>query len=77
MTPGRCKTIRGENGHILVHTIPAPVADEGEFAQLFLVAVDIEGFEKDLFQANTEWVDETAAILSSPMIGCSPMQGTV
>ena len=50
----------------MVHTIPALVADEGEFAQIFLGKVDIEGFEKDLFEANTEWVDDTAAIFIEP-----------
>jgi hypothetical protein len=69
------QTVRGEDGHILVHTIPALVADEGEFAQLFLVKVDIEGFEKDLFEANTEWVDETAAIFIEPHDWMFPDQG--
>jgi len=69
------QTVRGEDGHILVHTIPALVADEGEFAQLFLVKVDIEGFEKDLFEANTEWVDETAAIFIEPHDWLFPDEG--
>jgi FkbM family methyltransferase len=69
------QTVRGEDGHILVHTIPALVADEDEFAQLFLVKVDIEGFEKDLFEANTEWVDETAAIFIEPHDWLFPDEG--
>jgi len=70
------QTIRGEVGHILVRTIPGLVYDEGKSAKLFIVKIDIEGFEKDLFEANTDWVQETAAIFVEPHDWLFPGQGT-
>lgn len=34
--------------------------------ELFIVKVDIEGFEKDLFASNTEWIDQAFAIYLEP-----------
>jgi FkbM family methyltransferase len=70
------QTIRAEGGHILVRTIPGLVYDEGKSAKLFIVKIDIEGFEKDLFEANTDWVQETAAIFVEPHDWLFPGQGT-
>lgn len=41
-------------------TIPELVSDEDD---LFIVKIDIEGFEHDLFAANTGWVDDTDLIV--------------
>lgn len=40
----------------------------GQVAQgrLFLVKIDIEGFEEDLFASNTNWIDEAEAIFVEP-----------
>jgi hypothetical protein len=37
-------------------TISSVVADHHD-CEPFLIKIDIEGFESDLFSANTEWVD--------------------
>ncbi|MBI3722062.1 MAG: FkbM family methyltransferase, partial [Fimbriimonas ginsengisoli] len=42
----------------------------------FLVKVDIEGGEADLFQANTEWVAQTPVILIELHDGLLPKAGT-
>lgn len=34
--------------------------------RLFLVKIDIEGFEGDLFSANVEWLDEVEAVVIEP-----------
>ena len=33
---------------------------------LFLVKIDIEGFEEDLFSKNTEWLMDTKAVIIEP-----------
>jgi FkbM family methyltransferase len=34
--------------------------------RLLIVKIDIEGFESDLFSANTSWIDDTAVIVIEP-----------
>lgn len=34
--------------------------------RLFIVKIDIEGFESDLFSANTSWIDDTMVIVIEP-----------
>jgi FkbM family methyltransferase len=71
------QTIRSdaEKG-VRVRTIPELVAAEGPSAQLFIVKVDIEGFEDDLFETNLGWIDETAAIIIEPHDWMLPGKGT-
>lgn len=61
------RTIRNdaEEG-VRVRTIPELAAAEGPSAKLFIVKIDIEGFEDDLFQANLGWIDEATAIIVEP-----------
>ncbi len=40
----------------------ATIAD----GRLFIVKIDIEGFERDLFDRNIDWVDQAAAIIVEP-----------
>ena len=70
------QTVRGQSGHIPVHTIPGLVHGQREFSQLFIVKIDIEGFEMDLFEANTEWVQDTTAIFVEPHDWLFPQKGT-
>ncbi len=70
------QTIRGHSGHIPVHTIPGIVDAQKESSQLFIVKIDIEGFERDLFEANTGWVRDTAAIFLEPHDWLFPEKGT-
>jgi FkbM family methyltransferase len=58
-------TTRDDRGGIpicLVNDIVRSVPD----AELFIVKVDIEGFEADLFSANTEWVQQAAVVIIEP-----------
>jgi FkbM family methyltransferase len=43
---------------------------------LFIVKVDIEGFESDLFADNVEWIADAAAIIIEPHDWMLPGQGT-
>lgn len=44
--------------------------------ELFIVKIDIEGFESDLFAANTEWIDQTQLLLIEPHDWLLPGQFT-
>jgi FkbM family methyltransferase len=70
------QTIRGDRGGIPICTIPDLVLEVGEEAQLFLVKIDIEGFEQDLFKTNTGWIDDAAVIIIEPHDWLFPGKGT-
>jgi len=57
---------RDEEGKTAVCTIPDIVRAEQSPAKLFLVKVDIEGFEDDLFADNTGWIDAAEVIIIEP-----------
>jgi hypothetical protein len=61
---------------VRVRTIPELVAAEGPSAQLFIVKIDIEGFEDDLFRTNLGWIDETTSIIVEPHDWMLPGKGT-
>lgn len=44
--------------------------------ELFIVKVDIEGFEADLFSSNTEWIDDAFVIAVEPHDWMFPERGT-
>ena len=50
---------------IPVMTIP-DATDLVPNGEIFLVKVDIEGFEEDLFSANLDWIDQSVAIFVEP-----------
>jgi FkbM family methyltransferase len=55
------RTERSENGLQIV-TMNELLAQHQNTAP-FIVKIDIEGFEKDLFAANTEWIDQFESIM--------------
>lgn len=58
------RTTRSTSGCSLI-TVPEAVStiDDGE---LFIIKVDIEGFEADLFADNTEWLVDTTLLMIEP-----------
>src|SRR5262249_23765471 len=60
------RTTRAENGGTPVYSVADLKALAGSDAELFLMKVDIEGFESDLFSANTEWIGATSIIVVEP-----------
>jgi FkbM family methyltransferase len=70
------QTRRAVDGGVAVVTVPELVARCGEGAELFIVKVDIEGFESDLFAANLEWLDQAAAVMIEPHDWLLPGSGT-
>jgi FkbM family methyltransferase len=56
------RTTRSSSGTVPVRTID----DLAEDGRLFLVKVDIEGFESDLFSANTDWLTRVGVIMIEP-----------
>ena len=68
------RTQRSDTG-IAVVTINDLVADVPN-GELLIAKIDIEGFEADLFSANTEWIDQAAAIIIEPHDWLFPDGGT-
>jgi FkbM family methyltransferase len=59
------ETTRSETGTVPIVTIGEIVASVPN-AVPFIVKVDIEGFEEDLFSENLSWLDETCAVFIEP-----------
>jgi FkbM family methyltransferase len=61
------QTIRSEekNG-VRIHTITDVLTMAGKPSALFIVKIDIEGFEADLFAHDTGWISQTACIFIEP-----------
>ena len=61
------RTIRSEaTGSVPVLTVDNILRHAGEKVSLLLVKIDIEGFEEDVFSANTEWLMDTKAVIIEP-----------
>lgn len=58
------ETVRGEAGGVEVITVEA--ARPTAASRLFIVKVDIEGFEEDLFSANLGWIEEADVVIVEP-----------
>jgi FkbM family methyltransferase len=56
------RTARTEEGAVPVFT----VQELCENGQLFLIKIDIEGFESDLFSENTDWLDSVSMVMFEP-----------
>ncbi len=56
------QTERAETGETPIVTIPQLMERAGPQAKLFIVKIDIEGFERDLFSEGTEWVSQPTVI---------------
>jgi FkbM family methyltransferase len=59
-------TTRSADGGVPVVTVGQILADHRPDHELFIVKIDIEGFEEDLFSAGTDWVDEAQVIMIEP-----------
>jgi FkbM family methyltransferase len=70
------QTTRNKDGRVAVCTIPEIVLAEQPPAKLFLVKIDIEGFEDDLFAKNVNWLDEAEVIVIEPHDWLFPEKGT-
>jgi FkbM family methyltransferase len=58
------RTVAADEGEIQGYSIASLLAKAGATpADLLLAKIDIEGFEQDLFSANTEWIAECGAII--------------
>ena len=68
------KTVRSEEG-VKVTTINEIISTFQD-CDLFLVKIDIEGFEKDLFASSTEWLALSSAVIIELHDWMLPGQGT-
>jgi FkbM family methyltransferase len=60
------QTLRSTGGSTDIVTINDVVELAPANSKLFLVKVDIEGFESDLFASNVEWMNETPLVMFEP-----------
>jgi FkbM family methyltransferase len=60
------RTNRSADGEVPVRTIAQIMLDKQKEGRLFMVKVDIEGFENDLFAGNVEWLDDAEAVIIEP-----------
>lgn len=59
-------TERDAHGSVPIVTINDIVDARRDRCELFLVKIDIEGFEADLFGSNVDWLNEAAGIFIEP-----------
>jgi FkbM family methyltransferase len=59
-------TTRSSDGGVPVVTVGHILAERRPDHELFIVKIDIEGFEDDLFASDTEWVEEAHVIMIEP-----------
>lgn len=69
------QTTRAETGGVSLVTIPELMAQEAE-GVLFIVKIDIEGFESDVFAANVGWIDDAFVVMIEPHDWMLPARGT-
>ena len=67
------QTERDAGGPVAVVTIPSLLKRN---EALFLVKIDIEGFESDLFQSNLDWLDDVEVVIIEPHDWMHPGAGT-
>ena len=67
------QTVRGEGG-VPVVTIPELMSRHAD-AEPFIVKIDIEGFEEDLFPAETEWFGRQHVVFVEPHDWAHPAAG--
>jgi FkbM family methyltransferase len=60
------RTTRSDNGDVGICPISTLMLEPPNTSKLFLIKIDIEGFESDLFAKNTHWIDETDVIIIEP-----------
>ncbi len=57
------RSTRSDDGETPIISINEILADAPENSALFMVKIDIEGFEDDLFAKNTEWMDKAFVLM--------------
>ncbi len=68
------QTSRSDNGLGIVTV--SNIMNKVARGALFIVKVDIEGFESDLFQTNTKWIDDAFVVAVEPHDWMFPEKGT-
>lgn len=57
------RTERGEGADIRVVTVDELLGEAGLGGNLFIIKIDIEGFENDLFSSDTSWLSEATVVI--------------
>lgn len=70
------RTQRDTAGSVPLMTIPELLRRNGEEKSLFLVKIDIEGFESDLFESNLGWLDDVEVVIIEPHDWMLPGNGS-
>ena len=64
-------TERSAGGAVQLLTVPE-ILDRNSHCEPFMVKIDIEGFESDLFQSNPQWLLKTKVVFIEPHDWCFP-----
>ncbi len=70
------QSARTEYGAIKIVTAPDLARVAGENAQPFICKIDIEGFERDLFNSHTQWIENYAVLIIEPHEWMDSMSGS-
>ena len=70
------QTTRSDEGDTPIITIRQAAARAGDDAQLLIVKIDIEGFELDVFDGDTSWLDDIACLMIEPHDWLRPQEHT-
>jgi len=60
------RTVRSSSGGVRIVTVDDALHSAGEKARPFIAKIDIEGFERDLFSANTGWIAKMPVVMVEP-----------
>jgi FkbM family methyltransferase len=70
------ETVRAGDGDVKITTIADIKAAAGPDRQFFIVKIDIEGFEEDLFSTQLDWLDEPCVVIVEPHDWLFPERNT-
>jgi hypothetical protein len=63
-------------GGAVARTIPDLLREQGDSAALWMVKIDMEEFEEDLFASDTEWIKDASVVIIEPHDRLSPDRST-
>ncbi|HTE41165.1 MAG TPA: FkbM family methyltransferase [Steroidobacteraceae bacterium] len=70
------RTVMNDSGEIAATTIGGLLRAQGPGSELLIVKIDIEGFEKDVFEGDVAWLEQTKALFVEPHDWMLPGQYT-
>jgi FkbM family methyltransferase len=57
------RVVQNKEGNIQFYSIADLIREKGRKSKCFIIKIDIEGFEKDLFSSNVDWFDSFSLVI--------------